>query len=52
VLDPISKSLEVRTGTLGWHASGFRFNFWSGQNFLVEVVANLSLHSKQFRVKN
>jgi len=40
---------------LGGHASGCRFNSWSGQNFsgqtfLVEVVANLSLHSKQLEL--
>jgi len=35
----------------GCHASGCKFNSWSGQNFfLVEVVANLSLHLKQLEL--
>jgi len=41
---------------LGWHASGCRLNSWSGKNFsgqnffLVEVVENLSRHSKQLEL--
>jgi len=35
----------------GWHASGCRLNSWSGQKtFLIEVIENLSLHSKELEL--